>query len=406
MFIMTKQRNQTLSVNSIRSNKFGFIPDMMSISGLLVVLSLLGAFQGLLLAFALLSVKRGNKTANRLLAAFVFVASIVIFGGVMRTTNYVFDLPHLSRIHDPFPFLAGPLLYFYLKTLISKKTAFARMNFLHFIPFGLCVVYLIPYYFQSTADKLQNMHAERPGSTLGEWFYVRSALLIAQFLVYLFAVIWMLVKYSKQVKEKSIRVDESVHFQIKFLVISSVSLWIIGVLRYALDPTPKTSLLLLLCVGVIIYGLGYICLIKPEVVSGAGEETQLPLAKYENSNLSSQRSERYLKRLLQIMEAEKLYTDCELSLQKVAEKLSIPPRHLSQIINEQLNQSFSDFVNFYRVEEVKKNLLDPSKKHYSILAIAEDSGFNSKSSFNSVFKKHTNITPSEFRDKSSGNGKH
>lgn len=379
---------------------------MMSIPGLLVILSLLGAFQGLLLALALLSVKRGNKTANRLLAAFVFVASIAIFGGVMRTTNYVFDLPHLSRIHDPFPFLAGPLLYFYLKTIISKTTVFARKNFLHFIPFGICVVYLIPYYFQSAADKLQNMQAERPGSSLGEWYYVRSALLIAHFLVYLFAVIWMLVKYSKQVKEKSIRVDKSVHFQIKFLVISTVSLWVIGILRYAFDPTTKTSFLMLLGIAVIVYGLGYICLIKPEVVSGAAEETQLPVEKYEKSTLSIERSERYLKKLLQIMKAEKLYTDCDLSLQKVAEKLSIPPHHLSQIINERLHQSFSDFVNSYRVEEVKKNLLDPSKKHYSILAIAEESGFNSKSSFNSVFKKHTNITPSEFRENSSGNGKY
>jgi len=105
------------------------------------------------------------------------------------------------------------------------------------------------------------------------------------------------------------------------------------------------------------------------------------------------------------MESERLYTDCELSLQKVSERLSIPPHHLSQIINERLNQSFSDFINFYRVEEVKKNLLDPSKKHYSILALAENSGFNSKSSFNSVFKKHTNGTPSEFRENPRGNGK-
>lgn len=375
----------------------------MSVSGLLVFLCLFGAFQGLLLALALLSVKRGNKTANRLLAAFVFGASIVIFGGVMRSQNYVFDFPHLSRIHDPFAFLAGPLFYLYLKTII-KKTSFSKKNFLHFIPFGICVVYLLPYYFQSTADKLQNMLAERQGEGLGEWYYVRSGLLIAHFLVYLFAAIWMSVKYSKQVKAKRIQIDNSVRFQIKYLVISTAILWVIGILRYTLDPTPRTNLLILFCAAVVVYGLGYICLIKPEVVSGT-EETPLPAEKYERSTLSSQRSERYLKKLLQIMEAEKLYTDCELSLQKVAEKLSVPPHHLSQIINERLNQSFSDFVNSYRVEEVKKNLLDPSKKHYSILAIAEDSGFNSKSSFNSVFKKHTNITPSEFRENSSANGK-
>ena len=376
----------------------------MSFTGLLVVLCLLGAFQGLLLALALLTLKRGNKIANRLLAAFVFGASVVIFGGVMRSQNYIFDLPHLSRVHDPFSFLAGPLLYLYLKTLIEKPAAFARKNFLHFLPFAACVVYLIPYFVQNTADKLQGMHAEYDKPGLGEWYYVRSALLIAQFLVYLFAIVWMLVKYSREVKAKKIAHDKSVYFQIKFLVISTAVLWIIGVLRYTLDPTPKSNLVTLLGAAVVVYGLGYICLIKPEVVRQE-EEAPSPGAKYENSTLSSQRAERYLKKLLQLMESEKLYTDCELSLQKVAEKLSIPPHHLSQIINERLNQSFSDFINFYRVEEVKKNLLDPSKKHYSILALAENSGFNSKSSFNSVFKKHTNSTPSEFRENSSGNGK-
>jgi AraC-like DNA-binding protein len=377
----------------------------MSIFGLLVVLCFLSAFQGFLLVVALLSIKRGNKTANRLLAAFVFVGSISIFGGVMLTTNYVFEFPHLSRIHHPLTFLAGPLLYLYLKTLISKKTTFAWKNFLHFIPFAICFVYLIPYYFQSAANKLQIMDAERQFPSMRGWYYLRSNILIAQFLVYLFVIIWMLVKYSRKVKSKRIKVDKSVRFQIRFLVISCASLWVIGVLRYMLDSTPQTNLLLLLCVGVIIYGLGYICLIKPEVV-GEAEDAQLSAAKYEKSTLSLQKSERYLKKLLQIMEGEKLYTDCEISLQKVAEKLSIPPHHLSQIINERLNQSFSDFVNSYRVEEVKKNLLDPSKKHYSILAVAEESGFNSKSSFNSVFKKHTNITPSEFRENSSANGKH
>jgi AraC-like DNA-binding protein len=376
----------------------------MSFTGLLVVLCLLGAFQGLLLALALLTLKRGNKIANRLLAAFVFGASVVIFGGVMRSQNYIFDLPHLSRIHDPFSFLAGPLIYLYLKTLIEKPAAFAKKNFLHFLPFAACVIYLIPYYVQNTADKLQNMYAEYYEAGLGEWYYVRSALLIGQFLIYLFAIIWMLVKYSKQVKAKKIPIDKAVYFQIRYLVISTAVLWIIGVLRYTLDPTPKSNLITLLGAAVVVYGLGYICLIKPEVVRQE-EEATAPVTKYENSTLSSQRAERYLKKLLELMESERLYTDCDLSLQKVAARLSIAPHHLSQIVNERLNQSFSDFINFYRVEEVKKNLLDPSKKHYSILALAENSGFNSKSSFNSVFKKHTNSTPSEFRENSPGSGK-
>jgi AraC-like DNA-binding protein len=97
------------------------------------------------------------------------------------------------------------------------------------------------------------------------------------------------------------------------------------------------------------------------------------------------------------MEHERPFTDGDLTIQKLAAQLSVPSHHLSQVINERLNQTFSDFINSYRVEEAKRRLLDPAAKHLSILGIAEEVGFNSKSSFNSVFKKHTNMTPSEFR---------
>ena len=102
------------------------------------------------------------------------------------------------------------------------------------------------------------------------------------------------------------------------------------------------------------------------------------------------------------MEQERPFTDGDLTIQKLADKLSIPAPHLSQTINERLGKSFPDFINSYRIEEAKKKLLDPALKHLSILGIAEEVGFSSKSSFNSVFKKITGITPSEFRNTLSG----
>lgn len=378
-------------------------PSMTSISSILIVLSLLGAMQGLIFGSALLSYKRGKIVANRLLAALVFVISIFLFGAVLRTTGYDLVLPHLSRVHDPFAFLLSPLLFLYLKTLIDKKSCFPRKNFLHFIPFGICVVYLVPYYFQSTTTKIQILLGEHQLPGLGDWYYVRSALTIFYSLVYLSLSVWMIVNYFRKIRRENVQVDKAILLQIRFLIAAVLTIWIAGVLRYSLDHTSQTNLLVPLLAAITVYGLGYICLRNPEVLSGA-EELPPPAPKYENSTLSAQKSERYLKRLREIMETEKLFTDGELSLQKLAEKLSISPPHLSQVINERLGQSFSDFVNSYRVEEVKKMFLDPAKKHYSILAIAEEAGFNSKSSFNSVFKKHTGKTPSEFRKSSNDNG--
>jgi len=67
------------------------------------------------------------------------------------------------------------------------------------------------------------------------------------------------------------------------------------------------------------------------------------------------------------------------------------------VINTRLQQNFFDFINHYRIEKVKKDLADPQKKNLKVLAIAFDAGFNSKSSFNAIFKRHTNLTPSEYR---------
>ena len=382
---------------------------------LLAILNLLGSAQALLLALALLSMGRAGGAAKLVLAALVVAMAVVIFGGVMRTSHYEFIYPHLSRVHDPFVFLAVPLLFLYLRTLIRRERKLARTDYLHFLPFALCVAYLAPYYVRSSAYKLNFMWAEYFHPSLGYWYYIRSGLLLLQAAVYLSLVAVLLVRYSRALRAKGAARSESesaVLFQVRFMLVGFLVLFVGGLLRYTLDQTARTNLLVPLGASALIYSLGYLGLRRPEVLTGdVGRETSpgatnepvepadesLPAKKYEKSTLTPERAERYLRRLLGHMETEKPYVDGELTLPKLAERLSIPAPHLSQIINERLQQNFFDFVNTYRVEEAKRRLLDPAKQHYSVLAIAEEVGFNSKSSFNAVFKKHVQMTPSEFR---------
>lgn len=401
---------------------------------LLAVLNLLGSAQALLLALALVTTGRrsggrSGRATVRVLAALVLVMAVVIFGAVMRTTHYEFIFPHLSRLHDPFVFLVGPLLFLYVRALARDERSLARRDWLHFLPFAACVAYLAPYYLSSRAYKLDYMTAEFWHPSLGYWYYVRSGLLLVQFAVYLSLVVKLVVGYSRALRlkgEARASVSErAALFQMRFIGIGFFVLFVVGALRYALDQTARTNLLVPLGASVLVYALGYLCLSRPQVLTGAGEATDapadarrpegetalesLPAKKYEKSTLTPERAERYLARLLRHMETEKPYVDGELTLPKLAERLSIPAPHLSQTINERLRQNFFDFVNTYRVEEAKRRLLDPSRQHYSVLAIAEEVGFNSKSSFNAVFKKHVQMTPSEFRkagtrgaDKNSG----
>ena len=367
--------------------------------GFLAILNLLGAAQGLLLALALLTTKSGRRTANRLLAALTLTISIAVSGAVLLTTNYVFAFPHLSRVHQPFVFLAAPLLYLYLRELTAREQRFARQDFLHFIPFVLCAIYLLPYYLQSGSQKIQVLVSEFLQQSFGPWYYVRSALLITQVLVYLILVVLLIVQYSRKTRARDSARERAVLFEVRFFVVAATALWVAVVLRYAIPTMP--NLLVPLGASMLIYAMGYLKLRRPETDSAVRDEP--PARKYEKSTLTPERSARYLDKLVSFMETETPFTDGDLTLQKLAEKLSIPANHLSQTINERLGQSFSDFINSYRVEEAKRRLLDPACRHLSVLGIAEEVGFNSKSSFNSVFKKHTNMTPSEFRSQSNGN---
>lgn len=121
--------------------------------------------------------------------------------------------------------------------------------------------------------------------------------------------------------------------------------------------------------------------------------------KYQASTLKPYQSRLYLQRLLTHMRQEKPYTDPELTLAKLANQLSMPPKQLSQIINEELDQNFKNFLNQYRVEEAQKKLLDPKEKDFVVLKIAYEVGFNSKSVFNAAFKSFTGMSPSEYRKK-------
>ncbi len=119
--------------------------------------------------------------------------------------------------------------------------------------------------------------------------------------------------------------------------------------------------------------------------------------KYRGSTLEPWKSRQYLHKIITLMEKEKPFLDPEITVEKLGKMLDLPEKHLSQILNEQFDQNFNNFINKYRVEEAKKKLLDPKEQDFVLLKIAFDVGFNSKSVFNAAFKKFTGLSPSEYR---------
>ena len=120
--------------------------------------------------------------------------------------------------------------------------------------------------------------------------------------------------------------------------------------------------------------------------------------KYAKSGLSPETASAYVEALSRLMDNNKCYRDSELTLPQLANKLNISAHNLSEVLNTQLQQNFFDFINRYRVDEVKVKLADAAYAHVKILAVAFDAGFNSKTAFNTIFKNMTGYTPSEYRN--------
>ena len=139
--------------------------------------------------------------------------------------------------------------------------------------------------------------------------------------------------------------------------------------------------------------------IDENIGENIGENNDGRIRKYERSGLKKKDIDSYISKITRHMEEDKPFLNRELTILDVSKSLGIPRYFITEILNNYMGKNFYYLVNEYRVAEVKKRLMDPRFKHLTILAIAYDSGFNSKSSFNHIFKEMTGTTPSQYMSK-------
>jgi AraC-like DNA-binding protein len=230
-------------------------------------------------------------------------------------------------------------------------------------------------------------------STTGLLFVVALNVII---LIYLIASLRIMANYQQRIKEEfsnTRRIDLS---WLRFLLLGFCLIWILDVTHFfvslAQDSYPHNlSIAVLGLLFIYANSILYFGLKQPAIFNGVKEKS-----KYKNSNLTLAGIEQYKTKLLEFMEKEKPYLDPDLKMQDLAESLSIPARHLSQVINDKLGQNFFDFVSSYRIKEAKKHLIDKNNGN-TVLEILYDAGFNAKSTFNNIFKKKTGLTPTQYK---------
>lgn len=323
-------------------------------------------------------------------------------------------MPNLIGIAYPFPFLYGPLWYLYAKVLTGEQKSLSAKDLLHSLPFLFGAIILLPYFFYSgewKVELIQNLSERLPGILA-----FGNLLMVVQGFVYMVLTIAILKKHLAHLKNFFSEIENVSLRWLRNISAIIAGIWFAVACVHFLkifDVSPFQTLDPVVAVGIsfFIFSAGYLGLKQKEIFDSEfvsflrKENTATTISpnneaaetSYKKSGLNESRKEEIKNHLLNYLEKEKPYLKSELTLKDLAEGLAVSEHNLSEVINTTLRQNFFDLINGCRVKEAQLRMKNPENKNFTILAIAFDSGFNSKSSFNSVFKKITGMTPTEYK---------
>ncbi len=374
------------------------------------VIMLVGAAQGGLIA-ALILQKHRTLYANRFLALMMIATAVILIHLTIEDIGGFVYIRLVFPILFAIPLAVPPLLYLYADYLANPADTFPAMRWLHFLPSLVAATVAAVLVFGSTS--YQEMFVEQSNvDHFPTFFLVFNWTIVIQGAFYIGLVLATIREYDRHIKEYYSSFEALQLRWLQNITFYLVFAWFVffaenALLTFGIDLSHFIISSVLVALYLLV--LGYLGLLKSGVFeatpqtteenSNHGEASQeiVTATKYERSGLSSTTAIRYKESLVKLMEQEKLYVRSDLTLPQLADRLSISPHNLSEVINTQLGKNFYEFINSYRIEQVKKDLDDPAKQGLKLLSIAYDAGFNSKASFNTVFKQFTLLTPSEYR---------
>jgi AraC-like DNA-binding protein len=371
------------------------------------IINFLIVFQFMFFAIFLFIYKKGRPLSNFIFAVFLVSVSLVFLNDIIYyfKSYILIRCPHLFGVGTSIVFLIPPALYFYTLSLIYRDFKFKKIHALNLIPFIFDFIFIAFKFHSNNADVKRELIVTGAAFN-GTAFWIRTNIIHALVFGYIIAALLALRKYRLKIRDTYSFTERT-----NMSWLSWILIW-----YFSIELVYTTKHLVFLLIGqyfeilVLIANGSYLVfsvfvvykgLRQPDIFNGIDENGRKQ--KYRKYLLPQPQKQYYLEKLLAFMDDAKPYLDPTLSMPDLAEKIPVAPHYLSQIINDSLNQNFFDFVNSYRIRESKKLLADISAHKKTILHILYETGFNSKSVFNEAFKKHTGMTPSEFRRQNNKN---
>jgi AraC-like DNA-binding protein len=381
-------------------------------------------FQLLFLSFFLLTREKGSRVSNILLGCFFLSISLNLLDVFLLMAGVYTAYPAAAGWGTCLPLLFGPLLYFYTRSIVYTDFSVRWRNGVHLLPFLLLGGFTEVYWLLQPRNIQERLLTNLSDHHIPPAVAVVSTLIFALFLVYATAALRLVARYQRTAGQLF---SDRRHTDVSWLYFTLTFFMAIMVIAALNGLLTRTSLakyyllafnMLILALLVFISQVLLKTLRQPDFfsfseeegveggrvekgvvggVAGSGEEDLVGGAAPGSGRKDSLEKERIAQTVVQYMESHKPWLESELTLDQLATRLSLKPKVLSQVINEIRGQNFFDFINRYRIEEAMRLLAHPKDEKITVLEVLYEVGFNSKSSFNTLFKKYTGLTPTQFR---------
>jgi AraC-like DNA-binding protein len=354
------------------------------------LLTIISAFLTTVLSLFFFVNKRGFVLENKLLAILMMIFNLQIFYSFSTSSfcyQYFMEWHKQLFLIRQTSFLIGPLIFFYVNSFLKRKDIINYRTSLHFLPFTIATGFLLIYF--------RNLNQFIIWKSILDLNF--TLLILAHNFIYILLSLVSMKSTSTSFREfyKNILVSSN-HAWLGMLLVGFIVIWIVNLNSFAIYMIVQrpgwcayTASIYALTAFLFINTIMFFLLLKPDVY--------FIIAKYKSNKLSEPDKSEYLQKLGTYMEAHKPYLNPDITLEMLANEISLNPRILSQIINETYNKNFKSYILEYRIKESMKILADSKHSKLTVLEILYQVGFNSKSAFNNQFKIYTNLTPLEYR---------
>jgi len=355
--------------------------------------------QGIFLISLIAFRRSANPMASGLISAMVFIMILTNFGYLVVRTDLNNYIPQFFAVPFGMILLYGPLIYLYSKSVLDSEFRWKKTYWLHFLPYVLQLVRNFPMFLAGRPSWLWFNQTFLAGELP---IYDQEKIAFALQDVHLFIYLLITWRWIRSVApdlantrlvvsavKRIIWIKQlSFCFLLFLLTVSSLYLPILIKGYYI----PVTNYVYTIIISAVIYFIAYKLVLNPALISPDFEKKYKSYMAFIGAE-----GDKYISRLESLMEKNKIFTNPELKLAELSKEVGLPPHQVSKLINEKMGKSFTDYINELRVAEFIKRLKDHKYASYSIFGIALDVGFNSKSSFNTAFKKITGKSPSSYK---------